>query len=86
MELTIALTISILSAVMTVLNFAVNRKDKAVKDTKENNHELIRYQLNELKEDVKAILNKIDKYEKDIDERIEKRMDTHLKLYHNGGK
>ena len=49
MELTVALSISILSAVMTVVNFVVNRKDKAVKEQKENHQELIEYQLKELK-------------------------------------
>ena len=80
----IALAISILSAVMTVTNFVVNRKDKAVKDTKENNQELIKYQLNELKEDVKSILSKLDKYDTDIDDRIDKAIKLHEKLYHKG--
>lgn len=84
MELTIALCISILSAVMTVANFVVNRKDKAVKDTKENHQELIEYQLKELKEDVKAILSKLDKFDQDIDDRIDKAIDLHIKVYHKG--
>lgn len=78
----IALVISILSAVMTVVNFVVNRKDKAVKDTKENHQELIEYQLKELKEDVKKILDILDNYDKDIDERIDKAIKLHEKLYH----
>ena len=80
----IALAISILSAVMTVTNFVVSRKDKAVKDTKEDNRELIKYQLNELKEDVKSILSKLDKYDTDIDDRIDKAIKLHEKLYHKG--
>lgn len=84
MELTIALCISILSAVMTVANFVVNRKDKAVKDTKENHQELIEYQLKELKDDVKAILSKLDKFDQDIDDRIDKAINLHIKVYHKG--
>lgn len=83
MELTIALVISILSAVITVSNFVLSRKDKAVKDTKENHQELIEYQLKELKEDVKAILTKLDKYDTDMDERINKAIELHIKMYHN---
>ena len=82
MELTIALVISILSAVITVANFVLNRKDKAVKDTKENHQELIEYQLKELKEDVKAILAKLDRYDTDTDEKINKAIELHIKLYH----
>jgi peptidoglycan hydrolase CwlO-like protein len=84
MELTIAMAISILSAVLTVANFVLNRKDKAIKDVKENHQELIEYQLRELKEDVKAILTKLDKFDKDIDDRISNAIDMHVKLYHKG--
>lgn len=80
----IAIAISILSAVMTVVNFVVNRKDKAVKDTKENHQELIEYQLKELKEDVKKILEILDNYDKDIDERVNKAIALHEKLFHKG--
>ena len=79
----IALAISILSAVMTVVNFVVNRKDKAVKDTKENHQELIEYQLKELKEDVKKILDILDNYEKDIDDHVNKAIKLHERIYHN---
>lgn len=84
MELTIAMAISILSAVLTVANFVLNRKDKAIKDVKENHQELIEYQLRELKEDVKTILTKLDKFDKDIDDRISNAIDMHVKLYHKG--
>lgn len=86
MELTIALAISILSAVITVANFVVNRKDKAVKDAKEVNMELIKYQLSELKDDVKTILSKIDTYEKEIKRQIDEAFEIHIKMYHKGEK
>lgn len=78
----IALAISIIGCILSVTNFVLARKDKAVKDTKENHQELIEYQLKELKEDVKAILNKLDSYDKDIDDRIDKAMDLHVKMFH----
>ena len=84
MELTVALALSILSSVISVSNFVLGRKDKAVKDSKENHQELIEYQLKELKDDVKQILSKLDKYDKDIDDRIENAMDLHIQLYHKG--
>ena len=89
MELTIALALSILSSVIAVSNFVLSRKDKAVKDAtdnaKETNVGLIEYQLKELKEDVKTILNKMEKNELGTQEKIDKAMETHIKLYHNGG-
>ena len=53
MELTLAVVISLVSVVIAVVNFALSRKDKAVKDTKEDHRELIEYQVKELKEDLK---------------------------------
>ncbi len=84
MEITLALILSILGSVLSVSTFVLNRKDKAIKDTKENHQELIEYQLRELKEDVKTILNKLDRYDKDIDDRINKALDLHIKTYHKG--
>ena len=82
MELAVAL--SILASVISVSNFVLSRKDKAIKDAKEDHQGLIEYQLKELKEDVKAILSKLDGFEKDIDERIQEKMDIHIKMYHGG--
>lgn len=86
MELTIALSISILSAVMTVANFAVNRKDKAVKDAKEENIGLIDYRLNELDKKVQRILDKLDDYDKEIKCQIDEAMAHHIREYHKEGK
>lgn len=82
MGLTVALLLSITGTVISVSNFVLARKDKAVSDTKENHQELIEYQLKELKDDVKAILTKLDKYDKEFDDRIDKAIDLHIQLYH----
>lgn len=86
MELTIALALSILGSVLSVSNFALARKDKAIKDTKENHQELIEYQLKELKDDVKTILSKLDKYDKEVKDSITEAIELHIKLYHGGEK
>lgn len=87
--LTIALALSILSTVITVSNFVLARKDKAVKDTKENHQELIEYQLKELKEDYKSIANDIkdikkmlDTYKETFRTMVKDEMEEHIKLYH----
>lgn len=87
--LTIALALSILSTVITVSNFVLSRKDKAVKDAKENNQQLIEYQLNELKENYKTIANDIkdikkmlDTYKETFRALIKDEMEEHIKMYH----
>ena len=57
----LALLNGTIGCIIGIATFVSTRKDKAVKDTKENHQELIEYQLKELKDDVKAILSKIDK-------------------------
>lgn len=74
-----------LGSVISVTTFVLNRRDKAISDTKENNYELIKYQVSEIKEDVKAILNKLDRFDEDIDNRIEKAVQIHVELYHHKG-
>lgn len=85
MELTIALALSILGSVISVSSFVLTRKDKAIKDAKENNLELINYRLNELDKNVQKILDKLDNYDSEIDNRIEKAMQRHIELYHKKG-
>lgn len=97
MELTIALAVSILSVVITVVNFALNRRDKAVKDAKDDskvtNMELVQYQLEELKEDykniasdIKEIKKMLDTYKESLMSIVRQQMEEHIKMYHREGK
>ena len=75
MELTIALAITIINAVLGVVNFATSRKDKAIKDTQDNakehtNQELIDYRLTQVEKKLDKILDILDNYDKEIDERV----------------
>lgn len=60
-------------------NTKVDVKEQA---EKEANSKIIQFQLNELKEDVKKILSKVDSFEKDIDEKIDKAIEHHVEVYH----
>jgi len=81
----IAIVITIINCILGISVFVSNKKKDVVQDTKENHQPLIEYQLKELKDDVKQILLKLDKYDKDIDERIDKALDLHIKMYHSKG-
>ena len=89
MELTIALAISILSVVITVINFALSRRDKAIQSTKENHQELIEYQVKELKDDLKNIASDVkdvkkmlDQYKENFRTMVKSAIDEHVKVYH----
>lgn len=80
MEITIV--ISIISVVIAISSFVLGRKDKAVKDAKENNLELINYRLDKLDENVQKILDKLDTFDSEVDDKIQKAIEHHIKEYH----
>lgn len=87
MELTIALAISILSIVFSILGFAFTRKDKSnekiKQETKEfSKHDLIEWRLDDITKKVDRILDKLDTYSKETDEKIETAMQHHINEYH----
>ena len=87
MELTLAFGISIVSIVITVSNFVLTRKDKALKDKEEldkeiNNQQLIEYRLKKVEDKLDKILDILDNYDKEIDERVNKAIDQHIIIYH----
>lgn len=91
MELTIALAISIISVVMTISSFVLNRKDKAVSDTKDtakesSNQQLIDYRLTQVEKKLDKIIDILDSYETEIDDRIDKALLNHIQIYHKGEK
>lgn len=90
MELTIALAISIISVVITVLNFVLNRKDKAVKDKEEQNKEntnqqLIDYRLGQVEKKLDKILDILDNYEEDTKKIVNEEIEKHILKYHQEG-
>ena len=86
MEITLA--IAIISCVISVSGFVLNRKDKSNKDIKEeqkqfDKNNLIEYRLTKIEQNIEKILNKLDVYEKEIDDRIKIAIDNHIAINHN---
>ena len=86
MELSIALVISILSITFTIVNFALNRKDKSAKDSGDEAYKqgVIETKLDNLTKQVDKILAILDNYDKEIDEKVNKAIEEHIKIYHRG--
>ena len=87
MKIEISLLIALAGVLLSAITVFVGVKRNTKTDTKaaaekEATEKLIEYQLKELKEDVKKILDKLDFYDKDIDERISKAIDHHCEVYH----
>lgn len=89
--ITIALAISILGIVLNVFNFYYSRKKDTITDIKEqdkenSNQQLIDYRLTQVEKKLDKILDILDSYDKEIDERVEKALLRHVELYHKGEK
>lgn len=67
---------------ISILTLTLTRIDKARKDAKEDNFAVIVYQIKELKEDIQKLSDKFDAYEKEEDDKIDKAIQLHEKLYH----
>lgn len=86
----IALILTCINIIFVIVTFVLNRKDKAVQNTKENHQELIEYQLKELKDDYKDIASDIkdikkmlDTYKETFRTMVRAEMDDHIKVYHS---
>lgn len=88
--ITIALAISIIGIILNVFNFYYSRKKDTITNVKEldkesTNQQLIDYRLTQVEKKLDKILDILDNYDKEIDERVDKAMSQHIKLYHTKG-
>ncbi len=84
MELPLA--ISIVGTVIAISSFVLGRKDKAVKETKEEASEqrLIEYRLDQLSNKVDKILEKLENQETEIKRIVDEEIEKHVLQYHKG--
>ena len=89
--ITIALVISIIGIFLNIFNFYYSRKKDTITNVKEqdkesSNQQLIDYRLTQVEKKLDKILDILDSYDKEIDERIEKALSHHVEIYHKGEK
>lgn len=84
MELTIALALSILGSVISVLSFAFARKDKSSKDTENSSYKQgqLDMQLKNIFEKLDKIERRLDTYDAEIKRLVQEEVDKHLLQYH----
>ena len=75
--------ISLIAVLISLFALILQRIDKAKKEAKEDSLTLINYQLKELKDDIKNLSIKFDKFESEEENKIDKAIELHIKLYHN---
>ena len=78
----IGIIVSIAAVTISLVTLILNRRDKAIADTKESNLGLINFRLDQLDKNVQRILAKLETYDKELDERIDKKIHEHVEMYH----
>lgn len=86
MEFNLATILSITSIIFVIVNFVLSRKDKSNKDTGTSSYKqgVLDTQLKNIFDKLEKIEAKLDTYEAKIDEKIDKKMAEHIKVYHKG--
>lgn len=97
MDFAVVLTIiggisTVVGLTLTIINFANNNKEKAIKDVKEldnehTNQTLIDYRLTKVEEKLDRIIGMFDNFEKEVKDEmksmIKTAMDNHILMYHS---
>lgn len=81
----IALVVSGIVAIFNILTFALNRKDKSNKTTGDDGYRWgsLDEKLANIEKTLAKIENKLDTYDIEIDEKIEKAIENHIKMFHS---
>ena len=81
----LALIVSCVVLIFNVLTFALNRKDKSTKNASDDSYKwgLVDGKLSNIEKSLTKIENKLDTYDIEIDERIDKAIDNHVKMFHS---
>lgn len=84
MEITII--ISIVSITIAIASFVLNRKDKSNQDTEKDSYKWgsIDEKLSNIEKTLTKIEDKLDSYDKEIDDKINIAMKHHVNEYHKG--
>lgn len=87
MEITVALLISILSITFSIIGFAFNRKDKSNSDVQNASYRWgqIDTKLKNIEAFMAKIEKKLDNFDEELDDRIAKAIEIHIKEYHHKG-
>lgn len=82
----ITLVIAIIGCVIGIMSFFFARKDKGEKDMGDSSYKMgqIQARLDMISEQITRLSDKFDKYDTEVDEKIQKAMESHIMAYHKG--
>jgi len=83
----ITLIIALTGCVIGVISFFFGRKDKGEKDMSDSSYKMgqIQARLDIISEQITRLSDKFDRYDTEVDNKIQKAMEAHLLAYHSKG-
>lgn len=83
----ISMAIAIIGCVLAVLSFFFGRKDKGERDNGEAQYKMgqIDAKLETISKQIENLSQKLDTFDREVDIKIEKAIEQHIKSWHNKG-
>lgn len=83
----ITMAIAIIGCIIGVASFVFNRKDKSNKDTGDYQYKMgqIDAKLSTISQQIENLSNKWETFDRELDTKIEKAIESHEKAYHSKG-
>ncbi len=80
----VTLIIAIIGNVLAILNFFFSRKDKGEKDSSTSSYKMgqIEVKIDYISNQIKTLSEKFDRYDSEVDDKIQKEIDAHVLAYH----
>lgn len=84
----VSIICAIITVVLCVLTFFFTRSDKTNKDTKDDGYKWgqVEEKLSNIEKVLAKIETKLDVYDKELDERIDRKIHDHVEMYHKENK
>ena len=84
-SISISILCTVVCCIITIANFFNGRKDKSTSETKEMTESIteVKTSLKYISKQVEDVAKKVDEYQRNIEEKIDKKITDHIRLYHN---
>lgn len=82
----ITLVIAIIGCIIGIMSFFFARKDKGEKDTQASSYKMgqIEAKIDFISKQITVLAEKLDKYDTEVEEKVQKAIESHVLAYHKG--
>ena len=82
----IGILISIVACVLSIISFFFSRNDKSKQEEGTSQYKMgvIETKIDTISKQIQQLVDKFDKYDVEVDEKITKAIETHIREYHKG--